>query len=140
MISIFDKLHREENVAFLIVTHNREVAEFADRSLELRDGRFIAEHGTDMEITDLTVGRELILDDIGTISLPPDALVKLGGAGKFLIEEIEHGRLVLTGEKKDVEVISKKSKLASSCVACGHDYADTSDELCPKCGAVRIKE
>ena len=140
VISIFEKLHEEDNVAFLIVTHNREVAEFADRALELRDGRFIAEHGTDMEITDLTAGRELILDDIGTISLPPDALVKLGGAGKFLIEEIEQGRLVLSGEKKNLETISKKSKLANSCVACGHDYGDSNEELCPKCGAVRIKE
>ncbi len=140
VISIFEKLHEEENVAFLLVTHNREVAEFADRALELRDGRFIAEHGTDMEITDLTIGRELILDDIGTISLPPDALVKLGGAGKFLIEEIEQGRLVLSGEKKKLEGLSKKSKLANSCVACGHDYGDSSEELCPKCGAVRIKE
>lgn len=140
VISIFEKLHKEDNVSFLIVTHNREVAEFADRALELRDGRFIAEHGTDMEISDLTVGRELILDDIGTISLPPDALVKLGGAGKFHIEEIEQGKLVLTGEKKDLEKISKTSKLVSSCVACGHDYGDSSDELCPKCGAVRIKE
>ena len=139
VIAIFDKLHREDNVAFLIVTHNKEVAEFADRALELRDGRFIAEHGSDMEITDLTTGRELIIDDLGTISLPPDALVKLGGAGKFLIEEIEQGRLVLTGEKEEIDSFSKKSELADSCVACGHNYGDSNEELCPKCGAVRIK-
>jgi len=140
VISIFDKLHREDNVAFLIVTHNKEVAEFADRALELRDGRFIAEHGSDMEITDLTTGRELIVDDLGTISLPPDALVKLGGAGKFLIEEIEQGKLVLTAEKENIDSYSKKSKLVDSCIACGHHYGDSTDELCPKCGAVRLKE
>ena len=26
-------------------THSKEVASFSDRSLELRDGRFVAEHG-----------------------------------------------------------------------------------------------
>ena len=45
VLELFGKLHAEKGVAFLIVTHSDEVAAFCDRSLELRDGRFVAEHG-----------------------------------------------------------------------------------------------
>ena len=46
VLQLFKELHEESDVAFLLVTHNREVASFCERSLELREGRFIAQHGT----------------------------------------------------------------------------------------------
>ena len=48
VLALFKKLHKKDGVSFLIVTHSKEVASFADRSLELRDGRFVAEHGVDV--------------------------------------------------------------------------------------------
>ena len=39
VLDLFRQLHEEEDVAFLLVTHNREVASFCERSLELREGR-----------------------------------------------------------------------------------------------------
>ena len=78
VLDLFRQLHEEEDVAFLLVTHNREVASFCERSLELREGRFIAQHGTDVDIGDLSDSRELIVDDSGTVSLPPDILLKIG--------------------------------------------------------------
>ena len=58
VLELFAKLHKEEDVAFLLVTHNREVAGFCDRSLELRDGRFVAQHGTGVDIGNLSETRE----------------------------------------------------------------------------------
>ena len=77
VLALFKELHEEKGVAFLMVTHSAEVAAFCDRSLELRDGRFVAQHGEDFEVTDLAESRELIVDDIGTVAFPPDILLQL---------------------------------------------------------------
>ena len=139
VLDLFRQLHEEEDVAFLLVTHNREVASFCQRSLELREGRFIAQHGTDVDIGDLSDSRELIVDDSGTVSLPPDILLKIGGPGRFEMKEIE--RDVMNFERVDeekVEVTSEnKLVLSPTCPACKHDYGDSDDQLCPVCGASR---
>jgi ABC-type multidrug transport system ATPase subunit len=98
----FKKLHKEEDVAFLLVTHNREVASFCERSLELREGRVIAQHGTDVDIGDLSGSRELIIDDSGTVTLPPDVLLKVGGPGRFEMQDVERDlmRLERVGDEK----------------------------------------
>jgi putative ABC transport system ATP-binding protein len=134
VLKLFKDLHVNQNVAFLLVTHSKEVAAFADRSLELRDGRFVAEHGTDLDIENLSEGRELIVDDMGTVTLPPDILTKMGGPGRYSVGELESGKLSLLGES-----ISSLGELvlASSCPACNHDYADSDDQLCPECGSSR---
>ena len=77
VLGMFKDLHQKEGVSFFIVTHSKEVASFANRSLELRDGRFVAEHGDDVDVEDLSKDRELIIDETGTVTLPPDLLVKL---------------------------------------------------------------
>ena len=134
VLKMFKDLHDNQNVAFLLVTHSKEVAAFADRSLELRDGRFVAEHGTDLDIENLSEGRELIVDEMGTVTLPPDILTQMGGPGRYSVGELESGKLSLVGER-----ISSIGELvlASSCPACNHDYADTDDQLCPSCGSSR---
>ena len=139
VLDLFRQLHKEEDVAFLLVTHNREVASFCQRSLELREGRFIAQHGTDVDIGDLSDSRELIVDDSGTVSLPPDILLKIGGPGRFEMKEIE--RDVMNFERVDeekVEVTSEnKLVLSPTCPACKHDYGDSDDQECPSCGSSR---
>ena len=134
VLKLFKELHEEQNVAFLLVTHSKEVAAFADRSLELRDGRFVAEHGTDMDIENLAEGRELIVDEMGTVTLPPDILTKMGGPGRYSVDQLESGKLSLAGES-----ISSIGDLvlASSCPACNHDYKDSDEQLCPSCGSTR---
>ncbi len=41
VMQIFKELHKEHQTAFLIVTHSQHVASYADRSVELSDGRII---------------------------------------------------------------------------------------------------
>ena len=134
VLGMFKDLHQNEGVSFFIVTHSKEVASFANRSLELRDGRFVAEHGDDVDVEDLSKDRELIIDETGTVTLPPDLLVKLGGAGRYTVGNVSSGTLTLQGEA--IESMGKM-ELASACPACKHDYADSEDQLCPSCGSSR---
>ena len=139
VLELFETLHKEEDVAFFLVTHNREVAAFCERSLELRDGRFVAQHGTDVDIADLSDSRELIIDDTGTVTLPPDVLAKIGGPGRFELPNIERDSLNL--ERVDVERLQVEGKanltLAKTCPACFHDYEDSEEQRCPDCGSSR---
>ena len=134
VLGMFKDLHQKEGVSFFIVTHSKEVASFANRSLELRDGRFVAEHGDDVDVEDLSKDRELIIDETGTVTLPPDLLVKLGGAGRYTVGDVSSGYLSLRGET--IESMGKM-ELASACPACKHDYADSEEQLCPSCGSSR---
>ena len=140
VLHLFKKLHEESEVAFLLVTHNREVASFCERSLELREGRFIAQHGTDVDIGDLSDSRELIIDDTGTVTLPPDVLLNLGGPGRFELSDISRDILHLERvEDEKISVSSGKDKMvfSPSCPACKYDYANSEDQLCPECGSSR---
>ena len=137
VLDLFKDLHEKKGVAFLIVTHSAEVAAFCDRSLELRDGRFIAQHGSDFEVTDLAESRELIVDDIGTMVFSPDLMLEMGGAGRYEVEEVGDGRLVLVSAEDNESLLVGGKKLADSCPACFHIYADEDTQLCPECGSSR---
>jgi len=137
VLALFKELHETKGVAFLMVTHSAEVAAFCDRSLELRDGRFIAQHGADFEVTDLAESRELIVDDIGTMVLSPDLLLEMGGAGRYEVEEVGDGRLVLVSTEENESLLVGGKTLAPSCPACFHTYTDEDTQLCPECGSSR---
>ena len=139
VLELFEKLHKEENVAFLLVTHNRDVAYFCERSLELRDGRFVAQHGTDFDLSDLSETRELIIDETGTITLPPDLLLKLGGPGRFDVPDVDRDALKLERVEDEKIEVSPKTKrvLSPTCPACSHDYSESMEQLCPECGSSR---
>ena len=137
VLALFKQLHETKGVAFLMVTHSAEVAAFCERSLELRDGRFIAQHGADFEVTDLAESRELIVDDIGTMVLSPDLLLEMGGAGRYEVEEVGDGRLVLVSTEENESLLVGGKTLAPSCPACLHTYTDEDTQLCPECGSSR---
>ena len=137
VLALFKDLPETKGVAFLMVTHSAEVAAFCDRSLELRDGRFIAQHGTDFEVTDLAESRELIVDDIGTMVFSPDLLLEMGGAGRYEVEEVGDGRLVLVSAEENESLLVGGKTLAPSCPACFHDYEDSEEQRCPDCGSSR---
>ncbi len=139
VLALFKQLHKEDGVAFLLVTHSKEVAAFCERSLELREGRFIAQHGGDVDIADLTDSRELIVDDSGTVTLPPDVLLEIGGPGRFELPEVSRDLLHLERVEDDRIYLdgSGTMKLSSTCPACFHQYGDSDEQLCPECGSSR---
>ena len=139
VLALFKQLHKEDGVAFLLVTHSKEVAAFCERSLELREGRFIAQHGGDVDIADLTDSRELIVDDSGTVTLPPDVLLEIGGPGRFELPEVSRDLLHLERVEDDRIYLdgSGTMKLSSTCPACFHQYEDSDEQLCPECGSSR---
>ena len=139
VLALFKQLHKEDGVAFLLVTHSKEVAAFCERSLELREGRFIAQHGVDVDIADLSDSRELIVDDSGTVTLPPDVLLEIGGPGRFELPEVARDVLHLERVADDrIDVGGAGTmKLSSPCPACFHEYGDSDEQLCPDCGSSR---
>jgi len=139
VLELFASLNKEFGVAFLLVTHNREVASFCARSLELREGRFIAQHGKNVDIADLSGSRELLIDDTGTATLPPDVLLKLGGPGRFEIPVNEKDIIHLERIEEDkIELDSNMELILSPiCPACFYDYSDSTNQLCPECGSTR---
>jgi len=139
VLGLFSNLHKESDVAFLLVTHNREVAAFCERSLELREGRFIAQHGEDVDIGDLSDSRELIVDDSGTVTLPPDVLLQLGGPGRFEVPELSRDVLHLERVEEDkISVgVSGEMEISPTCPACFHQYDNSDEQLCPECGSSR---
>jgi len=42
--ALFFSLRKETNTTFIIVTHNEEFADMADRKLEMKDGMFVSQH------------------------------------------------------------------------------------------------
>ena len=139
VLALFKQLHKEDGVAFLLVTHSKEVAAFCERSLELREGRFIAQHGGDVDIADLTDSRELIVDDSGTVTLPPDVLLEIGGPGRFELPEVSRDLLHLERVEDDRIYLDGAGtmKLSSTCPACFHQYGDSDEQRCPECGSSR---
>jgi putative ABC transport system ATP-binding protein len=139
VLGIFEKLHKEDGVAFLLVTHSEDVAYFCERSLELREGRFVAEHGIGLDLADLSESRELIVDETGTVTLPPDLMLKIGGPGRFDIPEVERDSIKFERVEEDrVDLItSGKKVLAQTCPACLHRYGGSDDQECPSCGSTR---
>ena len=139
VLALFKQLHKEDGVAFLLVTHSKEVAAFCERSLELREGRFIAQHGGDVDIADLTDSRELIVDDSGTVTLPPDVLLEIGGPGRFELPKVSRDLLHLERVEDDRIYVGGAGtmKLSSTCPACFHSYGDSDVQLCPECGSSR---
>ncbi len=139
VLELFSKLHTEDQVAFLLVTHSRDVASFCERSLELREGRFVAQHGVGVDISDLSGSRELIIDDSGTLTLPPDMLLKIGGPGRFEMNDPERDALNLARVPEDVVLLGETGEmtLSPTCPACFHQYDGSDEQQCPECGSSR---
>ena len=86
---------------------------------------------------DLAETRELIVDDLGTVSFPPDILLEMGGAGRYEVEDIGNGKLVLVSAEENESLLVGGKTLAPTCPACNHQYVDEEIQRCPDCGSRR---
>ena len=76
----------------------------------------------------------IVIDETGTVTLPPDLLVRIGGAGRYTVGNVASGYLSLQGDA--VEGMGQM-ELAATCPACRHDYAGSDEQECPSCGSSR---
>ena len=138
ILRLFREIIEQFNVSFLIVTHSREIAEFSDRSLELLDGRFVAEHGSNIDISNLSNSRRIIVDQTGNMTLPPEILSEIGGPGVFELTKLEQDQMNImrvSDESSELDDISRN--LVTNCPACGNEYGASDSDTCSKCGALR---
>ena len=89
--------------------------------------RLHGHQGDDVELEDLAQTRELLLSDDGQLTLTPDLLAELGGAGRYEVRDLRRHRLTLSrvSEERDTH-----------CAACNTPFDDDGVQ-CAKCGAVR---
>lgn len=74
IFDLFKQLNRDTGIAFLIVTHDKLVASYATRSLELRDGMIIGQHGAGLNLRELETSRLTRLDEEGRLPVPEKLL------------------------------------------------------------------
>ena len=91
VMEIISELRNKLDTACLIVTHSKHIASFTDRSLELHDGRFIGQHGVDMDLAQLEEDREIFISNDGTLNLPPEILPVIYNHGELWKIHVEEG-------------------------------------------------
>ena len=140
ILRLFREIIDEANVSFLIVTHSSDVASFADRSLELIDGRFVAEHGASIDISNLSDTRRIILDKTGNMTLPAELLSEIGGPGVFEAIKVDKDELSIARVAEEHNGTESKAGLSIvNCPACGYEYDSDEADTCAKCGALRAR-
>lgn len=140
ILRLFREIIDEANVSFLIVTHSSDVASFADRSLELIDGRFVAEHGASIDISNLSDTRRIILDKTGNMTLPAELLSEIGGPGVFEAIKVDKDELSMARVAEEHNGPEPKAGLSTvNCPACGYEYDSDEADTCAKCGALRAR-
>ncbi|MCY3410705.1 MAG: ATP-binding cassette domain-containing protein [Candidatus Heimdallarchaeota archaeon] len=134
VMGLFQDLHNAENTAFLVVTHSKHISRYADRSIELRDGQFVGEHGKEMDFDNLEKSRKIRIKLDGGINLPLEMMslvTKYGELWDFSIEE----------ENNYHKIVARPSVLSTGN---GHSYTacpvckssvTSKDGSCGSCGA-----
>lgn len=74
VLDLFKELNKETGIAFLIVTHDKLVASYSTRSLELRDGMIVGQHDAGFDIKELAASRLTRLDEEGRLPVPENLL------------------------------------------------------------------
>lgn len=136
VMKLIRELREKMNMACLVVTHSKHVSSFTDRSVELRDGRFIGQHGADLDLRELGNSRQVFISPDGTLTLPPETLPVIDAFGELwdiAFESDAHGNPKLVGvpansTRKETKKVKGKCPVCNSKVKRGEFY-------CNSCGA-----
>ncbi|MDH5402450.1 MAG: ABC transporter ATP-binding protein [Candidatus Heimdallarchaeota archaeon] len=130
VMGIFKDLHRDLETSFLVVTHSNHLATFANKKLELRDGRFTGQHTGNFDVNSLGGSRSVIISESGNLTLPPELLgmvLEYGNLWEFQAEE----------QNNQARIIAKPSiqeKLPDNCPVCKQPIIGRTQN-CRSCGA-----
>jgi ABC-type lipoprotein export system ATPase subunit len=130
------KLRDKLRTSCLIVTHSKHIASFTDRSLELRDGRFIGQHGGDLKLESLEESRQVFIAPDGTLTLPPEMKNIIETHGELWDMRVEKDN---DGNPKIILEVSNKEEHAGPdhkgiCPVC-RNAVSTEEFFCNSCGA-----
>lgn len=131
VMNIFKQLHHDLDMSFLIVTHSQHIASFSERNLELRDGRFTGSHGSEVELTELEDTRSIIIDNDGSLVLPPEymsLIEQYGNLWNFSLNfnNDQEPRLIASPAQTEEKLLQ--------CPVCNSEINST-DFTCKSCGA-----
>ncbi len=142
VMAVMIELRQRLNIACLIVTHSKHVASFTDRSLELRDGVIIGEHGTDLDLESLVASRRVVVNPRGTLTFPPELhemLKPYGRLWEFRFERDEEAGPRLIGSPiAGSESAAPRGGAVRRCPVC-NTPAQSGDFQCRACGATLRK-
>ncbi|MFX0184151.1 MAG: ATP-binding cassette domain-containing protein [Candidatus Hodarchaeota archaeon] len=138
LLELFKQLNRDTGMTFLFATHSNHVAGYADRSIELRDGLLLGQHGTDIDLSQLDTSRMVIMDSDQRITLPSNILDQMQNFGTlWTIDVVESKKILLT----PLEVVAEQKELflgteveTKECLVCGALNPQTGI-FCISCGA-----
>lgn len=137
VMGIISGLRDKLGTTCLIVTHSKHIASYTDRSLELRDGRFIGQHGVEMDLNQLEEDREIFISNDGTLILPPEILPviqKYGELWKIHIEEGPDGVPKIIGIPSSGTTERKVQSSMGNCPVCKAPV-ESEEFHCRACGA-----
>ncbi len=87
ILALLQRLRREYALTIVLVTHDTRVAEAADRTVAIRDGRTSSERGTDDVET-------VVVDAAGRLQIPGDLLQRVGLGSRATVTAVDGGILV----------------------------------------------
>jgi len=129
LLELFKQLNRDTGMTFLFATHSNHVAGYANRSIELRDGLLLGQHGKDIDLSSLDLSRMVILDSDNRITLPENILGQLKEVGSLWnISVVESKKILLT----PLEAITEEKIIPIQEV--------TDLRECPVCGVMNPQE
>jgi ABC-type lipoprotein export system ATPase subunit len=100
ILDVFKLVRRQFGITVVVVTHDPAVADVADRTVAIRDGRISAERvrleqpAADVGMSNVTHQEYVVVDRAGRLQIPAEYLRTLGIDGRAVVR-LEAGRIVV---------------------------------------------
>ncbi len=143
LLELFKELNKDLGMSFLIASHSNQVASFGKRSLELRDGILLGEHGTDVDLGSLDTSRMVTMDADYRITMPGHVVeqLNLDANSLWMVEGNDQEQVILSTlakSKKEKKPVTESVVLMDGqlheCLVCGAEN-NVSSKFCNNCGA-----
>jgi len=137
LLDLFKELNRDMGTAFLLATHSSFVAKYSDRSIELRDGILLGQHGNGIDLSQLDTSRMVIMDADHRITISQNIIEQLQFISThWNIDVVDQEKIILSPIKAFSEKDESKAVIveANICPVCGNSNS-LSSKICISCGA-----